>query len=86
MSGKVPTPVGVKAPAPARSYNYGNSRPFSVFALAAGAALGILGLTWGAHTALTAAAAEQHIGPSPDLKRMIERVGRTAQKLIGMAA
>jgi hypothetical protein len=81
-----PTPAGVNAPQCAQPYSYDNSRPFSVFALAVLATLGVLGMTWGAHAALSQAAVEQQIAPPPDLKKVVERLEETADTLIKRGA
>lgn len=85
MNERVPTRVSVNPPAPAQAYSYDNSRPLSVFALADAATLGVFGLTWGAHAALKEAAAEQHIAPPPDLKKVVERVESALQMLTKVA-
>lgn len=85
MNDHLPAYASASGAAPPRAYSYENSRPFAVFALAAAATFGVLGLTWSAHAALTQAAAEQRIAPPPDLKKVVERVEDTAQTLIGAA-
>lgn len=76
------THAGANAPPRAQPHSYENSRPFSVFALAAVAMFGVLGMTWSAHAALTRAAAEEQISPPPDLKKVLERLEEAAGTLI----
>jgi hypothetical protein len=71
----------VPAAQAAKPYRYKSSRPFSVFALAAVATVGVLGMTFGAYSALTEATEQERIAPPPNLKKVVPGAKRAAGKL-----
>ena len=60
------------------AYRYRNTRPGSVFLLAATAALIALALVWTGWTAIGSATEAEKLAPPPDLKKTVARIEATA--------
>ena len=60
---------------PHAPYEYSNSRPFTVFGLAALASLGALSVVGGAWAVLEQATSSEGIGSPPDLKLVVSAIG-----------
>ncbi|MXO48737.1 hypothetical protein GRI69_10765 [Erythrobacter vulgaris] len=67
---------------PHAPYEYSNSRPFSVFGLAAVASLGALSVVGGAWTVLEQATSSEGIAGPPDLKLVVDAIGGHGQSIV----
>lgn len=63
------------------AHSYANSRPFTVFGLAAVAALCVSSLIWGAWSVLEHAESSEKISSPPDLKLVVEAIGERSRTL-----
>lgn len=68
------------------AYQYENSRPFTVFGLAAIAAVGALSFVWGAWSVLEQAESAEQIASPPDLKAVMEFIDDGGRSLATSAA
>lgn len=68
------------------AYRYANTKPLTVFALAAVAAVGALGMVWGAQSALANATDEAAIASPPDLKAFIGAIEDRGEAIINLTA
>lgn len=63
-------------------YRYGNTRPFTVFALALGAAIGAVAVVGAAWSSLDSATEKHQLATPPDLKSVVEKTGAKGRALI----
>ena len=68
------------------AYRYANTKPLTVFALAAVAAIGALGMAWGAQSALENATDDAAIASPPDLKAVISAIEDRGEAIINLTA
>ena len=64
------------------SYRYGNTRPYTVFALALSAAIGAVALVGVAWSSLDTATERHDLATPPDLKGVVEKTGIKGRALI----